>query len=307
MTTISTKNANATLIALVLLGLTVFSGTACPQTKEIVFLAGPKDHGAPGRHEYEKDLRVIAYCLENASNIKGITTKVYAGKAPQDLNELRNAAAIVIHSSSDRDPREHHPLFPQDATTNHGSYDPQTAAYLKEFDALISKGVGVAIFHYSLWAENYTARNYYLKWIGGLWVQGFSRNPSGDWKIELKNTDHPIHRGVKPWSFREEIFYNPVLADPERRTDLLIGHPLKVGWYGARPTGPQVAAWAYEREDGGRGFAYGGLDFHDNWLNEDVRKFVLNGVVWTAKIDVPQGGVNCALTEETLKRAGEAK
>lgn len=280
---------------------------AHPQTKEVVFIAGPKDHGAPGRHEYEKDLRVIAYCLENSANLKGIAAKVFTEKAPQDLSQLQNAAAIVLNSSSDRDPKEHHPLFPQDATTNHGPYDPQTAAYLKQFDALIAKGVGVAIFHYALWAENYTARNYYMKWIGGFWVQGFSRNPSGEWKVELKNTDHPIHRGVKPWSFREEIFYNPVLGDAERRTDLLIGHPLKVQWYGARPTGPQVAAWAYAREDGGRGFAYGGLDFHDNWLNEDARKFVLNGIVWAAGMDVPEGGVNCALTEESLKRAVEYK
>lgn len=286
---------------------TLFSPAGQSQTKEIVFLAGPKDHGAPGRHEYEKDLRVIAYCLENASNLKGVSTKVYVGKAPQDLNELQNAAAIVIHSSSDRDPKENHPLFPQDPSVNHGRYDPQTTAYLKQFDALVSKGVGVVIFHYALWAENYTARDYYLKWIGGLWVQGFSRNPSGDWKVELKNTNHPIHRGVKPWSFREEIFYNPVLADPERRTDLLIGHPVKVMWYGARPVGSQVAAWAYNREDGGRGFAYGGLDFHDNWLNEDVRRFVLNGVVWAAGMEVPAGGVSCALTEETLKRAGQPK
>ena len=33
---------------------------AAAQTKQIVFLAGTKDHGIPGRHEYEKDLRSLA-------------------------------------------------------------------------------------------------------------------------------------------------------------------------------------------------------------------------------------------------------
>ena len=31
-----------------------------PAPKKILFLAGPKDHGAPGRHEHEKDLRILA-------------------------------------------------------------------------------------------------------------------------------------------------------------------------------------------------------------------------------------------------------
>lgn len=284
-------------IPVALLWAATLAGPAYAQNKEFVFIAGPKDHGAPGRHEYEKDLKVLAYCLENASNVKGVATKLYAGKPPQDLTEIQNAAVIVLDGSSDRDPREKHPLFPQDATTNHGRYDQQTSAYLKQFDALTKKGAGVVIFHYALWAENYTARNYYLNWIGGLWVQGPSKNPSGEWDIELKNTDHPILRGVKPWSFREEIFYNPVLVDAAHRTDLLIGHPKNVRWWGAKPDGPQVAAWAYNREDGGRGFAYGGLDFHDNMLNDDVRRFVLNGIVWAAGMEVPAGGVQCAIPE----------
>ena len=32
--------------------------------KKIIFLAGPKDHGMPGRHEHEKDLRILAAALE---------------------------------------------------------------------------------------------------------------------------------------------------------------------------------------------------------------------------------------------------
>ena len=39
---------------------------ARPAGKKIIFLAGPKDHGMPGRHEHEKDLRKIgrASCRE---------------------------------------------------------------------------------------------------------------------------------------------------------------------------------------------------------------------------------------------------
>ncbi len=56
--------------------------------------------------------------------------------------------------------------------------------------------------------------------------------------------------------------------------------------------GPQVASFAYERPDGGRGFVMGGVDFHDNLRTvEDYRRFLLNGLVWVARIEVPEGGV----------------
>ena len=105
--------------------------------KKIVFLSGPKDHGRPGRHEYEKDLRVLAKALEESPNLKGVETKVFVGKAPRDLAEFEDAAAIVIESSSDRDAKETHPLFPQEPTTDRRTYDPETLACLKQLDGLI--------------------------------------------------------------------------------------------------------------------------------------------------------------------------
>ena len=54
--------------------------------------------------------------------------------------------------------------------------------------------------------------------------------------------------------------------------------------------GPQVAAWAYDRADGGRGFVMGGVDFHDNLRTvDDYRRFLLNGIVWAANVEVPGG------------------
>jgi hypothetical protein len=56
---------------------------------KIVFLAGPKEHGAPGRHEYEKDLKELAWGLEHASNLKNVKTVVLVGKAPKDFKRFR--------------------------------------------------------------------------------------------------------------------------------------------------------------------------------------------------------------------------
>jgi type 1 glutamine amidotransferase len=62
--------------------------------------------------------------------------------------------------------------------------------------------------------------------------------------------------------------------------------------------GPQTVAWAVERAGGGRGFAYTGGHFHDNWQNESLRRLILNAIAWTAKADVPSGGVASSVAPE---------
>jgi type 1 glutamine amidotransferase len=265
-------------------------GLAAGGGTKIIFLAGPKDHGAPGRHEYEKDLRALAAALTSSPNLKGITAEVYVGKAPTDLAVYADAAAIVIESSSDRDARETHPLFPPEPETTRHTYDQPTLDFLKGLDARVKKGMGVAIFHYANWAEHWVARRYYLDWTAGLWVQGGSRNPVDQWRMTPTSPDHPILRGVKEWSYRDEVFCRFFLPPDLKRTELLVGTPA------AAPTGAQLASWAYEREGGGRGFVMGGVDFHDNLGKvEDYRRFLLNGIVWTAGLEVPAGGVQSAV------------
>jgi hypothetical protein len=255
---------------------------------KILFLAGPRDHGVPGRHEYERDLRTLAQSLEAASNLKGVTTEVRLGKLPQDPTVLDGVAAIVIDSSSDRADNETNPLFPPNPSTNGRGYDDATAAWLKSVDERIAKQkIGVVIFHYANWVENWRARQYVLQWTGGLWVQIGSKNPQDDWRMDLLNKRHPILRGVKPWAYRDEIFCRFLLPNDARRTDLIRATPKQDKFQ----VGPQVAAWAYQRDDGGRGFVFGGLDFRDNLARDGYRRFLLNGIAWAANLEVPKGGV----------------
>jgi hypothetical protein len=273
--------------------IALLCSAAGAQTKQILFLAGPRDHGVAGRHEYEKDLRALASALETSSNVSGVTTRVVVGRAPSDLSEYANVSAIVIESSSDRAANEVHPLFPPDPTTNHSGYDSSTTAFLKGLDALIKqKHIGIVVFHYANWVENWAARGLYYDWLGGLWVQMVSKNPNDDWSMALENGSHPVLRGVKPFTYRDEVFSRFFLPDDPRRTDLLIGTPKRA------TIGPQVAAWAYERADGGRGFVFGGMDYHDNLALDDFRKLLVNGIAWAAGIEIPSGGVATTAPKE---------
>jgi hypothetical protein len=60
--------------------------------------------------------------------------------------------------------------------------------------------------------------------------------------------------------------------------------------------------WAIERKDGGRGFGFTGGHFHDNWGNDNVRKAVLNALLWVTKVEVPEQGVESTVTADDLKQ-----
>jgi type 1 glutamine amidotransferase len=289
--------AGVFLIASLFAGATVSARAQTPQAtanpatkKKIVFLAGPKDHGAVGRHEYEKDLRELAWQLEKATNLRGIgiETVVLVGKAPRDLAVLEDAAAIVIDGSGDWQRNETNVLFQQFQATDGRTYDAETTAYLTKLDQLIrQRGIGVSVFHYTMWVENWVGRRYYLNWLGGLWIPYASHNPVDTWKVNPAKIEHPVLRGVKPWSFRDEVFSRYFLFDNPKRTELLEGTPSN-----ANNGAPRPISWVYERPDGGRSFVWGGSDFHDNMHNvEDYRRYLLNAIIWTAKIDVPAEGV----------------
>ena len=129
-----------------------------PKPKKIVFFAGPKDHGPAGRHEYEKDLRVLAQCLETSPNLKGLSTVVHVGSVLTNINEYSDAAVFVILSSADGNPRETHPLFPPNTTTDGKKYTGETATLLNDFDKMVKAGAGVVVLHYAIQANNLKAR-----------------------------------------------------------------------------------------------------------------------------------------------------
>lgn len=276
-----------------LLGLAPFPLPSTAQTsRKIVFLAASKDHGVPGRHEYEKDLRVLAYCLEHASNLKGITTKVFVGRAPA-FDELKDAALIVVEGDGDRSAREVNPVFPP-TPPDKGPYSPETVAFLKDFDGLMKKNTGLVFLHYSLEIANETARKDLLEWLGGYYASqpGVRNNPVDQWTMTLKNENHPILRGVKPWNYKEEVFTKFTFA--EGVTPLVVATPEAAGF------GPRDVAWAFQRKDGGRGFGFGGPDMHINLAIEDHRRLLLNGLVWAAGMDVPAGGVISAVPADLM-------
>ncbi len=249
---------------------------------KIVFISGKPSHG-PMAHEHRAGNMILADAL-NRSGLKVETVHVPHPGYPKDTSILKDAATIVIFCTGHKG----HVLNP----------------HLDEFDKLMKSGTGVVMIHWATEAEKGKPGEKFLEWMGGFCDLDWSVNPH--WAPNFKNfPDHPIANGVEPFSIDDEWYYHmrfvddmkgltPILTDVPplmtlRRPDgERSGNAAVRKAVGSGET--QHVAWAYERPAGGRGFGFTGAHRHVNWQDENFRKVVLNAILWTANVDVPQDG-----------------
>ena len=260
--------------------------------KKIVLIAGKQSHG-PGDHEFRAGSLLLKRCLDQVS---GISTVVHSNDWPADASAFEGAAAVLIYADGG------------------GGHPAIQGERMKLIDGLAKKGVGIGCAHYGVEVPKGDPGNAMLDWIGGHYEHLFSCNPM--WAPEFKNfPDHPVTRGVKPFSVTDEWYFN-IRFRPEMKgvTPILVAKcpdEVRKGPY-VFPKGPyphiieasgrdEVMMWVAEREGGGRGFGFTGGHRHVNWGDENFRKVVLNALLWIAKAEVPANGVNCAVTEGDLK------
>ena len=277
------------LLAL-LLGLAT-TATAAEPTK-IVLIAGNPSHG-PGDHEFNAGVMLLAKCLKS---VDGLDPVVVKGGWPKDDSVFEDAKSVVFFMDGGGD----HPILKPD--------------HLITIQQMMEKGVGIACLHYAVEIPKGEGGDKFLDWLGGYYESGYSTNPH--WTAEIKSLpNHPITRGVKPFSIKDEWYFN-IRFRPEMKgvTPILVAAPDDKTREGtsASPRGPyqhivdakgrdEVLAWAVERPDGGRGFGFTGGHAHKNWGDENFRKLVLNAIVWTAKLDVPENGISCSVSDDELK------
>ena len=260
---------------------------ATPQRdRKIVLIAGKKSHG-PGAHEYEKGCRLIKACLDTSPNVKGVQTVVVTNGWPMDEKIFDDADSVFLFCDGSDNGEDRHPLLQGDRLQTLGKF--------------MDRGVGFAILHYTVFVPTNHGGKEFQKWLGGYFDYdslGPSKPKSRDkWYSTLGEADttttalpgdHPILRGFKPFTTRTENYWKIHFRDDDPRlVPLLTFDPARSG----PPARESVVAWAVERTDGGRGFAYTEGHFHSHWQIEGFRRVMLNVLLWTAHAQVPQGGV----------------
>lgn len=252
-------------------------------SKKIVLIPGRDSHGI-GEHEHLGGCQLLAKLLNE--NVEGVNAVVTEQGWPKDTTILNDADAIVMYS----DGGEGHMVLP----------------HMAHIDSLMKKGVGLVNLHYAVEIPKGEPGNKFLEWVGGYFETHWSVNPH--WTAHFDSLpDHPVTKGVKPFSANDEWYYHMRFVENDNNL-ISILRKLPPDSSLSRPDGPhegnpevrkavlerkepQTVAWAYTRPNGGRGFGLTGAHVHRNWMNDDFRKLVLNAIVWSAKIEVPESGV----------------
>ena len=256
-----------------------------------MLIAGKPSH-PPGMHEFRAGCLLFKSCLDK---VPGISSIVCSNGWPQDPKVLDKADAVLIYADG-------------------GAGHPAIQGEHKEvLEKLARRGTGIGFAHYGVEIPRTNGGPEFLEWVGGYYEHLYSVNPM--WTPEFKTfPDHPITRGVQPFSNRDEWYFNIRFRDASQNiTPLLVAKPsdeVRKGPY-VYPKGPydhviarsgrhEVIMWAFERENGGRGFGFTGGHTHANWGNPNQLKIVLNALLWIAKADVPKNGVESHVTPEQL-------
>ncbi len=277
--------------------------------KKIVIIAGKPSHPA-GMHEFRAGSLLLKKCLDG---VPGVSVMVYSNGWPHTSSSLEGADAVIIYA----DGGGGHPAIQGD--------------HKQVLGDLAAKGVGLGFMHYGVEILATNGGPEFMEWIGGYYEHQYSVNPMWSPNFE-KFVGHPITRGVKPFSNRDEWYFNmrfrpATLKDGDASrsgaaisrapglTPILVATPsdeVRKGPY-VYPKGPynhiveasgreETMMWAYERPNGGRGFGFTGGHTHANWGNPNQRKVVLNALLWIAKAEVPANGVDAVVTDEDLKQ-----
>lgn len=231
-----------------------------------ILLIGHKPDHPPRCHEYLSTCELLAKCLRQTKGIEAVVSNGW----PTDAKLLERTDAIVLYTS----PGAEIVLAEKSAAA---------------FEAMMKRGVGLVAIHWATGVHKKNVGRLGKRWyasLGGGWPH-FAGITMGKSPLVQKDPAHPVCRGWKRYEISDEFYFSPVIH--EKGKVLLEvtarGKPLPVGW-------------TIERADGGRAFGTTLGHFHRNFGLVPFRRMLINGIIWSAGLEVPAKGAPCKLDKD---------
>ena len=236
-----------------------------------VLLVGHKLDHPFGTHMYLKECRLLAKCLNQNPGIKATVSNGW----PSDESVLKKIDALVFYSSPAGD------IMLSDINKF-------------QTEALFKRGVGYTAIH---WATGANLQNgpRYEQLLGGWFNFKFSGINVDKQRLIQIDPKHPICNGWTEYELHDE-FYLRMKLSPKAKPLLKVTTKEK----------EEIVAWTLEREGGIKGRSFGITlgHFHPNYGIESYRKAIINGILWTANIEVPKNGANVTIDSEKDMKLG---
>ena len=247
------------LILVSLITTTLPAEKPAPRPKRILLIGQGPDGHPWNTHEYMAGQRILASCLQP---VKGVQIVVVNAKGAwkQGPELLDGADGIVLFVSQG------------------GRWLQQDKRRLAAFQRLGKRGGGFVAIHWGMGARMAKDIKGFVALFGG--IHG---GPDRKYKVVTTSTElaapkHPILKGIKPVTLKEEFYYRLKLAKYGKLTPLL-----KAEIDGEKHT----VAFAWERPGGGRSFGFTGCHYHQNWKHDAYRRMITQAVLWTVDVTPP--------------------
>jgi type 1 glutamine amidotransferase len=252
-------------LAVLLFGLTAGASTTVAGGK-FVLIGKDRDHPF-ATHEYMAECHLLAKCLRQTTGIHAVVSNGW----PEDPKILEDVDSIVLYTAV-------------------GGNVLLGGPHRAQAEKLLANKVGLAAIHWSTGADEGEIGQQYLNVLGGWFNSKFSQIPVRKTLLRQADPSHVICRGWKNYELRDEYYIKLRF-----RPDI---HPVLVAKIDDHD---YTVGWTYERPDGGRSFGTVLGHFHDNFGIESFRRALVNGILWTAHVEVPAGGAPVAVTGKDLE------
>ena len=254
--------AQAVQVALAILvagGMQFATAADPPAERTKILLIGHDKDGHPRlTHEYLSVVNLLAKCLRETPGVE----TVVSNRWPQNPADAADVDAIVLYV-----PWGSNILFD----------GPQRDAAKK----LLDNGAGLSAIHWATGAEREEFGTLWLQYMGGWFHTDFSKIQHIKKHLTQVDPNHPICRGWKEYELFDEFYFDLKFA-PDAKPLVTVDVDGK----------PNTVAWTYERpnSNGGRSFGFDGGHYHKNFGDDQFRQLVVNGILWTAKREIPPTG-----------------
>jgi hypothetical protein len=257
--------------------------TQDPKLTKIVLIAGSVSSKS-GAHEYFAGCSLFMKWLKETPGVFPVMARE---GWPKNEDIFKGAKSVVMFL---------------DGGIKHPLVDDKKRALLR---GLMNQGAGLVLLHQGVDFPKGPDADI-LSWLGGVFLSDIGSR--GHWDMDFKDfPNHPIMRGVKPFAAPGDGWlYNMHFApDMKGVTALLTGavpdKSRSTPDAKAHMGRPEIIAWSYERPNGGRSFGFTGCDLHKNWEVESQRRLTINGILWTAKVTIPESGAPVPFSPDDLR------
>ena len=255
---------------------------------KIVLIAGVPSN-KPGQHEYFAGCALLHDWLKQVPGVAPVM--VAEGWPKNEAAVFEGARSVVLY---------------MDGASKLSFLEPARWARM---EALVKSGTGLVILHQGIDCPPEHVEDF-KAWFGAAFLGDIGCR--GHWDVDFTTLPtHAITSGMKPFALlKDGWLYNLHFADKGVTPILQCAMPdssRKTTDAKAHAGRAETVAWSYERADGGRSFGFTGCDLHANWAEANQRRLVLNGILWTAKVEVPAEGVSSVATPEQIAQNWDRK